>query len=181
MVKKTHARTGLERERARRREVNRLKAERCHPEPESVESPTPLRAVDAAPTPEDVPVSPRADLAARTAGVRLPGQHVVCLWCGSSVAVRARGPLPKFCSANCRHRSWEQKRATRDGRAAVIAVDRFVVAFPNTTQGWVAHLQRLAIDLRRGQLDENVLTAALGLVYAAIATRQPHDPLDDAW
>jgi len=98
-----------------------------------------------------------------------------------SVAVKARGPLPKFCSATCRHRAWEQERAARDGRVAVVAVDRLVVAYPHDARGWVKHLERLATDVRRGQLDEVELTAALDLVYAAVARRQRRFPPDDPW
>lgn len=46
--------------------------------------------------------------------------------------VRGRGPdpsrgrVPKWCSASCRHRAWEQRRAAEAGLAAVEVVDRRV-------------------------------------------------------
>jgi hypothetical protein len=176
VTKRKPGRSGLDRERARRRELDRSKVELRLPElAKRAESSAPLTAVDAALAPAGAPAIREANTRSLAAGVRLPGQHVVCLWCRSSVAVRARGPLPKFCSATCRHRAWEQERAARSGRVAVVAVDRFVIAYPDDIRGWVAHLERLATDVRRGQLDEAVLVPALDLVYVVIANRQQQD------
>lgn len=37
---------------------------------------------------------------------RIPGQTILCGWCGSPIAVRTTGRVPKWCSAVCRHRAW---------------------------------------------------------------------------
>lgn len=115
------------------------------------------------------PAAPDVDAAP---GVRSAGQRITCLWCGSPAAVKARGPIPKFCSANCRHRAWEQERAAKAGRAAAAAVDRTVTTYPEDTRAWVAHLDRLAADLQRGRFDLDLLLAPLNSVYAAIEYRQ---------
>jgi len=173
MTRRRPARSGLDRERARRRGLDQAKVEVRPPErAKRLESFAPSRIDDAAPAGATVRLVREADVGSPAAGVRLRGQHVVCMWCGSSVAVKARGPLPKFCSATCPHRAWEQERAARDGRVGVIAVDRLVAVYPHDARGWVEHLERLANDVRRGQLDEAELTAALDLVYAAVASRQ---------
>ena len=36
---------------------------------------------------------------------------VTCGWCRATVPVPSRGRVPKWCSASCRHRAWEQRRA----------------------------------------------------------------------
>jgi hypothetical protein len=51
---------------------------------------------------------------------RAPGGMVACGWCGATVTVPNRGRIPKWCSATCRHRAWEQRRAAASGRAAVV-------------------------------------------------------------
>lgn len=38
-----------------------------------------------------------------------------CGWCGGPITPRGRGPVPKWCSATCRHRAWEQARAAASG------------------------------------------------------------------
>jgi hypothetical protein len=48
---------------------------------------------------------------------------VTCGWCGAGVTVAARGSVPKWCSATCRHRAWEQRRAAASGLVAVEVVD----------------------------------------------------------
>jgi len=90
--------------------------------------------------------------------------------------VRARGPLPKWCSPACRHRAWEQDRAARAGRAAVTVVDRYVTAVPDTGPAWSEQLATLADQISAGprpiadhHLDQ--LAAALELTQAAIANR----------
>jgi hypothetical protein len=49
-----------------------------------------------------------------------------CGWCGGPITPRSRGPIPKWCSATCRHRAWEQSRAATSGRTAVQVVERRV-------------------------------------------------------
>ena len=174
--KKTGTR-GLDRERVRRRKLEQSKAE--DPRGQTLEDSAPSNAPD--------PAAGRA-LTARAqgqggvlaTGVRRPGQQVTCVWCGESVTVKARGPLPKFCSSNCRHRAWEQERAARAGRAAVLVVDRTVAAYPGDVQGWVDHLERLAHEIRTGQLDVGLLATALENVAAAAAGR-PLRPRTGMW
>lgn len=172
MARRKIRRSGLDRERARRRELDRSRAESrlLRPAGRNELSPSPVAnhaestpAVAAAPDRADVDPAP---------GVRRAGQRIACLWCGSPATVKARGPIPKFCSATCRHRAWEQKRASKAGRAAVVAVDRIVTTYPNDTCTWVAHLDRLAADLQRGQLDADLMLAPLHFVYAVIEYRQ---------
>lgn len=57
---------------------------------------------------------------------RVPGQVVPCGWCGKPALVPSRGRPPKWCSATCRHRAWEQRRAAESGLAAVAIVERIV-------------------------------------------------------
>src|SRR5947208_14087647 len=104
MSKKKPARSGLDRERARRRELDPAKADlRLVRSAERGESPPRGGTADAASARRVVPLGSQADLGSSSTGARLAGQHVECMWCGSSVEVKARGPLPKFCSATCRH------------------------------------------------------------------------------
>jgi len=169
-TKKKTGTTGLDRERVRRRKLEQSKAE--DPRRQTLEDSAPSNAPD--------PAAGRA-LTARAqgqggvvaTGARRPGQQVTCLWCGESVTVKARGPLPRFCSSNCRHRAWEQERAARAGRAAVVVVDRTVAAYPGDVQGWVDHLDRLAHEIRAGRLDLDLLTSALDNAAAAAAGRPP--------
>lgn len=90
--------------------------------------------------------------------------------------VRARGPLPKWCSAACRHRAWEQDRAARSGRAAVQVLDRYVTAVPDDGLSWIEQLSALTGQISAGPRpiadgDLDHLAAALELAQAAIANR----------
>src|SRR5664279_3298466 len=49
-----------------------------------------------------------------------------CGWCDSPIEFKARGRIPKWCSAACRQRAWEQSRAAASGRSAVRIVERRV-------------------------------------------------------
>ena len=49
-----------------------------------------------------------------------------CGWCGGFIDVKATGRIPKWCSATCRQRAWEQRRAAASGRCAVEVVQRVV-------------------------------------------------------
>ncbi len=49
-----------------------------------------------------------------------------CGWCGGPITPKSRGPIPQWCSATCRHRAWEQTRATTSDRPAVQMVERVV-------------------------------------------------------
>lgn len=57
-------------------------------------------------------------------GARRPDQRPPCAWCGRPIVLKATGRTPKWCSATCRHRAWEQSRAAASGRSAVTVVDR---------------------------------------------------------
>jgi hypothetical protein len=103
---------------------------------------------------------------------RFPGQVVNCGWCGKFVAVQLRGRVPKWCSAACRHRAWEQRRAADSGLAAIEVVEQVVerpvrvevlvpapprapqppqpAAFPKNADEWARHLDQLAIVLDSG-------------------------------
>lgn len=75
-----------------------------------------------------------------------------CGWCGGLITLRSRGPIPKWYSATCRHRAWEQARATTSDQAAVRVVERQVeirVPLPPTRRDWPRLLSELA-----GQLDD---------------------------
>lgn len=103
--------------------------------------------------------------------------QVACGWCGQPVVVRARGPVPKWCSATCRHRAWEQDRAARSGRSAVTVVDRPVVTPPQDVLAWTAQLAVLVKQLRgahtstaSGDLDQ--LEVALERALDATRDRQ---------
>lgn len=80
---------------------------------------------DPAPATTDAAVGADKDAPRRT-GRRTPRQVVACGWCRRPTPVPARGRVPKWCSAACRHRAWEQRRAAASGLAAIEVVDRVV-------------------------------------------------------
>lgn len=168
-TKKTRA-TGLDRERIRRRKLEQAKVEDLRGRKPGDGEP---QNADDLTTGGTSKTSPRLQDGVVASGARQPGQQVTCVWCGESLSVKARGPLPKYCSSTCRHRAWEQERAARTGRAAVVVVDRAVVSYPSDTDGWVRHLDRLAHEIRAGQLDVDLLTSALDNVSAAVEGREP--------
>lgn len=105
-----------------------------------------------------------------------------CGWCDGSIEIKARGRIPKWCSASCRQRAWEQSRAAASGRSAVQIVERRVevpVQQPATSstprhQQWVAVLDELAAQLDTGTLydrDLPDLTGALNRVLDAFGRR----------
>ncbi len=95
----------------------------------------------------------RSDPAA--ADVPAPERRIAataCGWCGGPITPARRGPIPKWCSATCRHRSWEQARAAASGLSAVELVERRVevqVPLVPTRRDW----PRLLGDLA-GQLND---------------------------
>jgi len=108
---------------------------------------------------------------------RVAGQELVCGWCGGSVTVKARGPVPKWCSAACRQRAWEASRAAASGKTAVTIVDRDVLVVPGDGPGWVAHLGLLARQLGQGptlvaDYDLDAVADALGAAVEAVSQRQ---------
>ena len=54
----------------------------------------------------------------------------------------------------------------------MVVLDGTVTAYPQGTYEWIAQLESLATEVRRGQLDGTSLTAALDLVRAAVVSRQ---------
>ena len=78
-----------------------------------------------------------------------------CAWCGEPISRRSRGPIPKWCSATCRHRAWEQTRAAESGRSAVQVVERRVeVPVPITParRDWPSLLDELARQIEDGRV-----------------------------
>jgi hypothetical protein len=101
----------------------------------------------------------------------------VCGWCGQPLAVKLRGRIPKWCSAACRQRAWEQARAAASGLSAVRVVERplevRVPAIP-TRQDWARLLLELAHQLDDGRVynrDLRDLGAALKIVQRAYERR----------
>jgi hypothetical protein len=111
---------------------------------------------------------------------------VTCGWCGAPVTVAARGRVPKWCSATCRHRAWEQRRAAASGLVALEVVDRPVEVVrtvtkvkrvlaeaPRPTGGtnrdWAQQLANLADDLDRGRIYDREVEAMLPAMTALVA------------
>ncbi|PRY47633.1 hypothetical protein LY71_113135 [Geodermatophilus tzadiensis] len=99
-------------------------------------------------------------------------------WCGGLVTPRSRGPIPKWCSATCRHRAWEQSRAAASGRSAVEVVERRVeipTAVPLTRRDWARVLRELTTQLDDGRVydrDLATLAAELSALLDAYRRRQ---------
>jgi hypothetical protein len=78
-----------------------------------------------------------------------------CGWCGGPITPRSRGPIPRWCSATCRHRAWEQGRAAASGLSAVQVVERRVeveVPLAPTRRDWQGLLGMLVHHLEDGRL-----------------------------
>ena len=75
----------------------------------------------------------------------------ICAWCGGAIHVKPVGRIPKWCSASCRQRAWEQSRAAASGRSAVKVVERLVAApaaeRPRRSADWPGILNDLAHQL----------------------------------
>jgi hypothetical protein len=85
-----------------------------------------------------------------------------CGWCAEPIPRRSRGPIPKWCSATCRHRAWEQARAAASGLSAVELVERRVeVEVPSmpTRRDWPSVLGHLAEQLNDGRVYDRDLPA----------------------
>jgi hypothetical protein len=108
-----------------------------------------------------------------------------CGWCGGPITPKAAGPIPKWCSATCRHRAWEQSRAAASGRSAVEVVER-VVTVPATPAvaatprqlDWVSLLRQLAAQLEQGAIYDRHLPAIALAVEQVQRTlrRRPGQP-----
>jgi hypothetical protein len=100
-----------------------------------------------------------------------------CGWCGTAMEPKARGRIPKWCSASCRQRAWEQARAATSGRSAVQVVERRVevpVPMPPTRRDWPRLLDELARQIDDGRVydrDLDGLTFALTAVLDAVGRR----------
>ena len=100
-----------------------------------------------------------------------------CGWCGGPITVKATGRLPKWCSASCRQRAWEQTRAAASGRLAVQVVERRVetpVPIPPTRQDWPRLLGELVTQLDTGRIynrDLDELSVALTAICASMTRR----------
>src|SRR6059058_5259020 len=119
--------------RARRRERERRQQRRAR-----------RAAIDRSPAPRD-----HADGRGRRASA------TTCGWCGGLITPGSRGPIPKWCSAACRHRAWEQARAAASGLSAVRVVERRVeVPTPASParRDWPALLQELGRQLDSGRV-----------------------------
>jgi hypothetical protein len=103
------------------------------------------------------PLEGAPEEAGSSAGTRRAAA-TTCGWCHRAITPRSRGPIPKWCSATCRHRAWEQARAAASGRSAVEIVER-VVTLPATAPAsasrprqlaWVDLLRQLAVQVEQG-------------------------------
>jgi hypothetical protein len=106
-----------------------------------------------------------------------------CGWCDGPIEIKARGRIPKWCSAACRQRAWEQSRAATSGRSAIQVVERRVevpVAMPTPPPArsrhaeWIGVLNELASQLDTSDIydrDLPELTVALNRVLDAFGRR----------
>ena len=98
-----------------------------------------------------------------------------CGWCRGAIDTKRVGRIPKWCSAACRQRAWEQSRAAASGRAAVEVVERVVHvpverAHTPCHREWPELLRELAALLDSGRIHQRDLPhlgAALSLALAA--------------
>lgn len=85
-----------------------------------------------------------------------------CGWCGGTITPGRRGPIPKWCSATCRHRAWEQTRAAASGLSAVKLVERRVevqVPLVPTRRDWPRLLGEFVGQLDDGRVYDRNLPA----------------------
>jgi hypothetical protein len=100
--------------------------------------------------------------------VRARPVTLTCHWCDTPIEVKARGRLPRWCGAQCRHRAWEQDRAAASGRTAVrfveqvVTVEREVEVEVETLPrgpGWAPALHALAHQVDTGLVYDRDLPA----------------------
>jgi hypothetical protein len=95
-----------------------------------------------------------------------------CGWCKEEIELKPTGRIPKWCSATCRQRAWEQKRAAASGRCAVEVVERIVQVpvevrrMPRHDE-WSAVLAELVAQLETRRIYDREL-AELGDVLAKV-------------
>lgn len=108
------------------------------------------------------PKSPSDPGAADVHGPERRTAATACGWCGGPITPGSRGPIPKWCSATCRHRAWEQARAAASGRSAVKLVERRVevqVPLVPSRRDWPRLLGELADQLNDGRVYDRDLPA----------------------
>ena len=175
MGRKRGSRSGLERERARRR----LLAERCRGVERSqgtagVDANVPSGSSDGGRAVEALPAGPSASRARRAS------LTLVCEWCGADISAKSRGPLPRWCSPSCRHRAWERTRALQSLGDGHPQPDHPFLAVPIDTVGWLGLLRALSVELARAQLDPTAVARALEEMRVEFVERRT-DRLGDAW
>jgi hypothetical protein len=98
--------------------------------------------------------------AARAPDARVGGRErraaaQTCGWCGGPITPKSRGPIPKWCSATCRHRAWEQTRARTSDRSPVQVVERLVRVHGRlapTRRDWPQLLEELVGQMSDGRV-----------------------------
>lgn len=108
----------------------------------------------------------------------------VCGWCGEPITPRSRGPIPKWCSATCRHRAWEQARAAASGLSAVEVVERRVevqVPLVPTRRDWPRVLGELAGQLNDGRIYDRDLPAVARALQPVLEAYRRRAHLTDAF
>ena len=100
-----------------------------------------------------------------------------CGWCNGLITPRTRGPIPKWCSATCRKRAWEQTRAAASGRSAVRIVERLVTPPPPAATAaapkhgeWKDVLLELSRQLDRGAVYDRDLAVVAGALREVLAS-----------
>jgi hypothetical protein len=117
---------------------------------------------------------------AGTLGARRRKAASACAWCRRPIAVRSRGPIPKWCSVGCRRTAWAQAQAAGSGRTAVTVVERIVrapaepVPKPSSPRrgDWMRLLQELTRQLDTGLLYDRDLYGVAGAVDEVVAAIQ---------
>lgn len=106
-----------------------------------------------------------------------------CGWCGGPITPGSRGPIPKWCSATCRHRAWEQTRAAASGLSAVVLVERRIkvqVSLVPTRRDWPRLLGELASQLNDGRVYDRDLPALARAVQPVLHAYRRRAHLTDA-
>ena len=131
--------------------------------------------------PQHVQPAPTKAARSHPAGAEMDGRErrtaaTTCGWCGGPITPRSRGPIPKWCSATCRHRAWEQGRAAASGLSAVDVIERRVevrVPLAPTRRDWPRVLGELAGQLNDGRVyDRDLPGLARALEHALQAYRR---------
>ena len=157
MGRRRGSRSGLERERARRR----LLAERGQGDAQRQVAMDVEEEVASAPPDDDGRAGPALASWPTASQVRRATLTPLCEWCGAETPVRLRGPLPRWCSPTGRDRDWVRTRALRALREGDPLLGRPFFDVPTDTSGWLDLLRALSVELARAQLDRTVVAGAL--------------------